>query len=172
MPLRTPNNPNTDVVIMGVIKSVLPANTQLAATSLSGNGSELIFIQDKYAMSLGMNATYPIAVNIISGNQSYFRASQRTYSGILGIEINYYSRWDEQDNTIDLIWKGIATDLERMKANIESNDSLVYGGANYAISVPSIHLSSYEGEYDRTFPGLTLVYRTMSLTVNALPYDV
>lgn len=172
MPLRTANNPNTDLVVMTAIKNVMAPNTQLAATSASGLGLELIFIQDKYAMMLGMNVNYPIAVNMMSKGQSYHRSSQRTYTGLVDVAIDYYSRWDEQDSTIDAIWASIALDLERIKANIESNDSLMYGQTNYAISVPSLYLTEYEGEYDKTFPGLTLIHRMLTLKVNVLPYDV
>jgi len=172
MPLRASNNPNTDLTILTVLKAILPTNTQLAAASTSGTGSELIYIQSKYSMSLGMTAAIPIAVNLSSGHQTYQRSSQRTYVGILDATVSYYSRWDDQDSTIDAIRANIALDLERMKSNAETNDSLEYNGTNYAISIPTISLSPYDAEYDRTFSGLTLVYRTMTLGINILPYDV
>lgn len=172
MPLRGTNNPNTDIAIMGVLQNILPISTQLAATSTSGTGTELIFIQNKYLMSQAITAEIPVAVNLLSGHQTYKRLSQRTYDGMVDITVDYYSRWNDQNTLIDTVWANIASDLERMKSNVESNDSLAYGGQNYAIGIPTITLSPYEGEIDRTFVGLTLIHRWMLLGVNILPYDV
>lgn len=167
MPLRSSNNSNTDLVIMGVLKNILPANTQLAAGSTSGTGAEQVYIQSKYAMSLG---NFP-ALHLSAGIQTYSKNSLRTYDGTVTIIAEYYDRWDRQDNTIDAIRANIALDLERMKANVETNDSLEWGNQAYAISVPTIMLSPYNGELDTQFPGFTLVYRTMTLVINILPYD-
>lgn len=167
MPLRTSNNPNTDTVIFTVLKNILATNTQLATGSLSGTGLEQIYIQNKYQMSLG---AFP-AIHIEAGPQHYHKNSLRTYMGGLETIIQYYDRWDQQPSSIDTIRANIALDLERVKANIESNDSLSYGGTAYAISVPDMALSPYKGEIDTQFPGLTLVFRELHLTINILPYD-
>jgi hypothetical protein len=167
MLLRVSNNPNIDLRILNVLKQLLPANTQLAASSESGTGLEQIYIQNKYIMSQG---SFP-AVHLSSGTQNYKKNSLRTYFGAMQAIIEYYDRWDEQPITIDAIRANIALDLERMKANIETNDSLSFGGAANAISIPDMTLSAYKGEFDTQFPGLTLVYRTLTLMINILPYD-
>jgi hypothetical protein len=174
MPLGSPNNPNTDHVILGVLKSLIlndphsgQPNTILGQNQVSLNTS-LIYIESKYAMSQG---PFP-ALHLSSGHQDYhYAGGPRTYGGVLEAIIEYCDRWDLQASTIDQIRANIASDLERMKANIETNDSLAYQGQNYAISIPRITLSPYMGEFDTQFPGLTLVCRTMSLTINILPYD-
>src|SRR5882762_9372574 len=146
MPLRQPNNPNTSKVIMNVLKGILPVGTQLAAISQSGTGAELIYVQAKYKMALNMNGA------------------------IVPIAVGYYSRWDDRNETIDAIWDDLDTDIERMCANVESNDDTEYQGTNHTISLDKISLSSYEDQKDETFVGLTLVKRVMTLTYTVLPY--
>ena len=175
--LRAPNNPYTDDVILGVLKSVMHLNlagqpcTYLAQISTSQTGQELTYVQNKYQMVLGMNTQVPYAVHISSGKQQYEKDGARTYEGGLTAIIEYCGRWDENPASIDAIRKIIAADLERIKANIESNDSLQYGGAAYAISVPSMQLSDYKGTLNADYPGLILVERTLSIAINILPYD-
>lgn len=174
--LRSPNNSNTDVAILGTLRSVLNLDadgtpcTYLAQLSQSQTGLELVYVQSKYKMALGMTATVPYAVHLSSGKQSYRKNSLRTYDGSFEALIEYCGRWDDQPTSIDAIRATIAADLERLKANLETNDSLSYGGQAYAISLPSMTLSDYKGELDTTFPGLTLVSRTLSVMVNVLPY--
>lgn len=79
-------------------------------------------------------------------------------------------RWDDQDSTIDNIWATIAADLELLKANLEDNDSTAYGGTNQTMSVPQILLDPYEAEFDKSFQGLSLVFRRMIIVYNLLPY--
>lgn len=171
MPIRSPNNPNTDIVLMGILKSILLPNTQLAASSISGTGSELCFIQEKYKMYLTLKQDAPtMAVNISAGQQSYSLEAYRAYSGLIAIEVGYYSKWSGQLEDLDAIYANIAADLERMKANIESNDATEYSGANHTIGLAKIALSAYDGQLDDVLPGLSLVKRTMTLTYNILPY--
>jgi hypothetical protein len=155
---------------MGILKNILPVGTQLAATSTSGTGLELIYIQAKYKMALNMTDAIPIAVNMSSGQQERSNEAQRAYSGIIPIEVGYYSRWDDRNDTIDAIWDGLDVDIERMAANVESNDDTEYGGTNHTISLEKIAFSSYEDQKDETFVGLTLIKRVMTLTYNVLPY--
>lgn len=174
MPLRTPFNPTTDSVILNVLKGLvlndpttgLP-NTVLGQEQMATN-TTLVYIESKYAMSQG---PFP-ALHLSSGHQAYQRTGgPRMYGGMLEAVVEYYDRWDQQPNTIDQIRASINADMERIKANIESNDSLAYQGKNYAISIPHMTLSPYKGDIDTQFPSLTLVYRTLSLTINILPYD-
>lgn len=165
MPLRGPNNPNTDIAVMNVLKTILPADTALAS-------SDFIFIQNKYKMALLMSQSAPKAVHLSSGPQSYERAELGGFDGQVNIAVGYYSRWDETPDTIDDIWKSIAEDLERMKANAEDNDRNEYQGLNHTMGIAKITLDPYEGMYDRTFQGLTLVFRQMVITYNLLPYGV
>jgi hypothetical protein len=56
---------------------------------------------------------------------------------------------------------------------VQANSSLAVNGEAMAVSIPTIDLSEYKGELDeKTATGLTLVKRTMTLTVVVLPYDV
>lgn len=173
MPLRTVDNPNTDIVVMNTVKSIMLPNTQLAASSQSGTGSELCFIQEKYKLYLTLKQETPaIAVNLSAGQQSYSLEAQRSYSGTLDIEVAYYSKWSGLVEDLDTIFAGIAADLERMKANVEENDATEYGGTNHTIGIEKIVLSPYEGQLDDILPGLSLIKRTMTLTYNILPYGV
>ncbi len=173
MTLRTANNPMLDSVVLNVLAQLLPNDpvTGLPNTVIGQNqvalGSSLVYVQNKYLMSLGQ---FP-AVHLSSGEQHYRIVTRAGYVGLFIAEIEYYDRWDTQPSTIDAIRTNIATDLERMKANIEDQDSLAYQGQAYAISIPEMSLSPYKGEIDTQFPGLTLVYRTLTLHVNLLPYD-
>lgn len=176
MPLRTPNNSNTDLVILQTIANVMHKNvasqycTYLAQISTSGTGAELTYIQNKYRMVLGMTPALPYAAHLSSGKQRYAKNSTFEWLGQFEAIIEYCARWDEQASSIDNIRSTIAADLERIKANIESNDALVYGGADFTISVPTMHLSDYRGTLNGDFPGLTLVERTLSMQVLILPY--
>jgi hypothetical protein len=177
--LREPNNPNTDVVIMGVLRNTLNRgknkdtgqweyNTKLAALSASQKGTERVFIQNRFKMSQG---DFP-AVHLEAGDQTRHRNSLRTYMGMTVVDIDYYDRWDTSPDTIDGLRADISADLERIIANIEDNDSLAYQGRAFAISIPDTKFSPYKGEFDTTFPGLTLVYRRATIFVNVLPYLV
>src|SRR5882762_1808139 len=171
MPLRTANNSNTDIAIMTLIKPIMLPNTQLAASSQSGTGSELCFIQKKYKMYLTLKQDTPIiATNLSSGQQTYLLEAQRSYSGSIDINVEYYSKWSGLFEDLDTIYAGIAADLERMKANIEENDAIEYGGANHTISIEKIVLSPYDGMLDDALPGLSLIKRIMTITYNVLPY--
>jgi|SRR6185295_4247117 len=173
MSLRDANNPNTDIAIMTTIKTILPTDTQLASLSQSGTGSELIFLQEKYKMYLTLKQDTPTsAVNLSSGQQTYSLESQRSYSGTLDINVEYYSKWSGLVEDLDTIFADMAADLERMKANVEENDAIDYGGANHAIGIEKIMLSPYDGQLDDALPGLSLIKRTMTLTYNILPYGV
>lgn len=177
MPLRNPNNPNIDATILTTLASVMHLNlagqpcTYLAQISPDQTGQQLTYIQNKYKMAFAMNAQLPYAIHLSSGKQSYTKDGARTYDGQMMAIIEYCGRWDEQPSSIDTIRAVIATDLERIKANLESNDSLSYGGTAYAISVPSMQLSDYKGTLNGEFPGLTLVERVLTVMINILPYD-
>src|SRR5258706_2135962 len=99
MALRTPNNPATDATVLGALKQVIVPNTQLAAGSASGTGLEQVYIQSKYAMSLG---SFP-AVHLSSGKQLYQRDSLSEYIGTFEAILEYYDRWDTQTSTIDAL---------------------------------------------------------------------
>lgn len=179
MPLRIPNAPVLDTTILNILRLLLPGydpingpapNTQLAAMASDGTGQNRIFIQNRFAMTLGPTP-FP-AVHLEAGPQTYHFNSQRTLQGQVSIDIEYYDRWDEQANTIDVIRAGIAADLECMRANLESNPSLNVGGQAYANRIVQISLSPYQGSLNDTLiPGVTLVERTLTITVLLLPYD-
>ena len=144
-------------------------NTQIGINQQT-LGTPLVFVEQKYKMSLLLTQTSPIALHLSAGHQSYGRRGQRVFAGSLSIYDDYYSRWDDQANTIDAIWASIAADLELIKANLEDNDSTAYNSTNQTMSIPQIVLAPYEDQYDKTFPGLSLVYRRMTIVYNLLPY--
>jgi len=169
--LRDANNPNTDIAIMTLLKSIMLPNTQIALSSQSGNGSELCFVQEKYKMYLTLKQDTPtIAVNLSSGQQTYSLEAERAYEGSIDVDVNYYSKWSGLVEDLDTIYANIAADLERLKANIESNDATEYGGTNHTISIEKIVLSPYDGMLDDALPGLSLIKRIMTITYNVLPY--
>lgn len=151
---------------MNALQVILPGyptpNTNLA------NQNGQIVVQDAYDLSQG---AFP-AVHLEAGAQRHQLVTGLGYDGIVKIDVSYFDRWDEQTITINGIRAAIDTDLAIMMANVQGNPSLAYGGNSYATSVPTIDLSPYKGEIDKdTVPGLTLVKRVMTLTVNILPYD-
>ncbi len=175
--LRTANNPNTDVQIFAILASCLNQfqgvyNTYLAQISVSQTAAELCFIQNKYKLSQSISAAIPYAVHIASGPQRYmYSGGPRNRAGTLTAIIEYCGRWDTQASSVDTIRATIAADLERMKANLENNDSLNFGGQAYVWSMPSIALSEYKGELDTQFTGMTLIQRVMTINMQILPFD-
>ena len=110
--LRSSNNPNTDIAIMTILKPLLVPNTQLAATSTSGTGLELVYIQSKWKMALNMNDAIPIALLLSSGVQEYSNEAQRAYIGIVPIMLDTIldgtiriKMWMEYGLTFLLIWR-------------------------------------------------------------------
>lgn len=170
--LRTPNNPNTSKVIMSILKNILPLDTQLAASSTSGTGVELVYVQQKYKMSLNMIDSVPIAVNMSAGNQDRYDEAQRAFAGVTTIEVAYYSKWDTQVKDIDALWTAMDDDLERMAANVESNNATEYNGTNHTIGLQKITFDPYEGVFDTSIVQITLIKRCMKLVYNVLPYSV
>jgi hypothetical protein len=157
---------------MGIVKPILLPGTQLAASSQSGTGDELCFIQEKYKMYLTLKQDTPtIAVNLSAGQQIHTPEGQFAYGGTLDIDVNYYSKWSGLfDETLDAIYADIAADLERMKSNIQENDATEYGGTNHTIGLAKVTLSSYDGQLDDALPGLSLIKRVMTLSYNIMPY--
>lgn len=171
MPLRGSSNPNTDIVVMGTVKSVMLPNTQLALSSQSGTGAELCFIQERYKMYLTLKQDTPTsAVNLSAGQQIHTPEGNPAYGATLDIDVNYYSKWSGQIEDLDAIFADIATDLERMKSNIQENDQTEYGGTNHTIGLAKVVLSPYDGQLDDALPGLSLIKRIMTLSYNILPY--
>lgn len=167
---RTPNNPNTSQVIMIILKNIISVNTYLAQISTSGTGVELVYAQQKYKMALGMTDAIPYAVNMSSGSQERVIEGERAYSGTTDIEVAYYSKWNNNISDIDAIWATMDDDLERIAANIESNDATDYGGTNHTLGLAKIAFDPYEGTLDVTFPQAVLIKRALKLTYNILPY--
>ena len=171
MPLRSPNNAaNTDVQVMSSIKTVclgIPPNTALALNSTDGTGLAQTYVQREYDML--NNGVFP-AVLIQAGTQGFTRMSNATYAGQFTAVLDYYDRYDETNSEFDDIRAALALDLERMKSNLESNDSLAVGGAAHAVSLLKSTLSPYAGIL-RDYNGIKLVYRRLMLVYNTLDYD-
>lgn len=167
MALRTANTPNTDIVVLNAIKAIIAPNTALAQNSSDGLGLSQIFVQREFDM---LNAGIFPAVLLMAGAQTYQRQSRSTFDGTFTAILDYYDRWDQHPDEFDDIRTAIALDLERMKSNIESQDSLATNGIAIAISLLRETLSPYEGIF-RDYNTIKLVYRRLTLTFNVLDYD-
>ncbi len=166
MPLRTVNNPNTDLDIMTILRTLLPVNTVLASSSA-------VFIRSRYQLYLYLSQNQgPCALLLSSGDQEYDNAELEGYEGQIPINIDYYTCWDEDVTTIDAKLQAIAEDIERVKSNAEDNDSTEYQGTNHTMGIAKMLLGSDECQLDRTFPGLTMVFRRLTIVYNILPYGV
>lgn len=171
MTLRDSNNAANDLAIMQVLQQLLPVETQLAASSESGNGTEQIYIEERYKMSQG---DFP-AFHLCTGPQSYKRRTNRGYEGSVTIKGRYYDRWDQNNmETQDQIRARISADLRRMQSNLEDNDEVEYNGMLKAVSIGSIAVSEYDGIFDeKLLPGgIIAIYRELTMTFNILPYAV
>lgn len=166
MPLRPVNNPNTDVVIMTALRTILPVDTVLASSSA-------VFVQSKYDLYLYLSQnTGNVALLLSSGDQAYNFAELSGFDGQTVINLDYYTCWDEDAATIDAKLQAISEDLERVKSNAESNDNTEYQGTEHTMSIARMALGPYEGQLDRTFPALTMIYRRLTIVYNILPYGV
>lgn len=126
-----------------------------------------VWVQQKYAMS---QATFP-ACHLEAGMQIHSRNSQRTHIAQLQVIISVYARWDQQPQMIDALREDLDSDVELLLAILQDNENLAYGGQAMATSIPRYSISPYRGEIDETMVGLKAVYRTLTATVNVLPYD-
>jgi hypothetical protein len=161
-----------------MIKNIIHLNvagqpcTYLAQISTSQTGQELTYVQNKYKMVLAMSAAFPYALHIESGRSHFIKeGGPKVYIGTLEIIFTYCGRWDDQASSIDAIWQTMDDDLERLKANLESNDSVQYGNAAFTVSVPSIGVDPYRGSLNTEYPGLTLVERKFTAMAGIAPYD-
>lgn len=166
MPLRTANNPTTDQVVLSAIAQVAPGYP--AANTALGLASGPVYVQQEYQMLA--TGQFP-AVLIQAGAQGYSRMSQRTYNGQLTAILDYYDLWAETTRTFDQIRAAIAADLELMKSNLESNDSLTIGSQPLTVSMPHTTLSPYQGIF-RTENGVQYIYRRLTCSFWLLDYSV
>ncbi len=167
MTLRIPNNPTTDIIAMVALRQVIVPNTQLAAGSSDGTGLSQVYINASYLLSI---ATFP-AVLLSSRGQTYKGRSRSTYTGLVDILVAYYDRWDKQPQTLDGVYASVALDLERIRANIESNDRAVLRSLTTIETLQKITISPYYGELDHTIPDVPLVVRTLTLRCVLPEYD-
>lgn len=166
MPLRTGNNPRTDAVILAAMSQVAIGYPS-ANTTIGINNPTAVYVQQEYTML--QTASYP-ALLLQVGAQTYRRYSQKSFAGVATFLIDYYNSWPQNSATYDTIRAAIAADLELIKSNIESNDSLTIGANALTVSLMHSTLSPYAGDI-RDWNGVTLVYRRLSLDMNILDYD-
>lgn len=146
--------------------------TYLAQLSPSGTGAELTFVHNKFKLALALTAALPYALHLEVGRSHYMKdGGPRSYIGTMEAIFTYCARWDDQASNIDAIWQTMDADLERLKANLESNDDIQYNNAAFSVSVPSIAVGPYRGSENSNYPGLTLIERQMTAVVQILPYD-
>jgi hypothetical protein len=167
--LRTPNNPVTSAVLLAALQSVIPAGTALTtANPADPTGLSVIYIRSRYQMATA--GLFP-AVNLSTGVQKFQRTSQRAYAGGVVVNISYYNRWDQNNvQTQEEIVVAMEADLERIRANLETMESLPINGSYTTISIPAFSVSPDKGELDSTFPGPPLLYRTLMASCNILEY--
>lgn len=146
---------------------VLAPQTALAAISTDGTGASQIQLQNAFALVQG---TFP-AANLWAEPLKTLPRSASTYTPSVVIHVDYYARWDEDVATLDAQWARIAADLAIMRANIERNRSCIVTATPYIESLLRITLSPYYGKINRSFSGLTVLVRTLSLTIVLPEYD-
>src|SRR5579859_7413030 len=127
MPLRTPNNPYLDTIVLTALQAVLSGYP--TANTHAGLQGYPFYIQ-RQADLISSIATFP-AIVLSASTQNYARMSARTWGGTLSVTVDYYDRWDQQLAELDTIYATLAADLERMKANIEDNEQLAMNNTAY-----------------------------------------
>jgi hypothetical protein len=141
--LRSPNNPNWDYAIMQAARQVCVGYPN-PNTSLGQSGYERVFIRSEVQM---FDSGLSPAILLHAGRQQTKRSSQRTYNGMLDIYLDYYQRWNQASKTFDQIRADAASDLELMKSNLETNDSLTIGPNPNAESMPQAELDDDRGRF-------------------------
>jgi hypothetical protein len=152
---------------MQALKQILVPNTQLAAGSNDSTGLGQVYINALFPLTL---SSFP-AVLLSSKDQTYTPRSWSTHAGLVDIVVAYYNRWDAQPQTLDSVYAGVSADLERIRANIESNDNAVISGFTAIEAIRSIKVSPYYGEIDHSIPDIPLVVRTLTLRCVLPEYD-
>jgi hypothetical protein len=156
-------NPNPDSVIMNAIKSIAPVGTRLASL---GNP---VIIENEYLLSQGR---FP-AMHIEADRQKYAPVGTNVFDGTAKFVITYLDRWDQATVAIDVIRQNVKSDLETIMENLMHNSDLAVAGQATAVSISQYQLSPYRGELDSTtVQGMVLLKRTLTITVNVLPFDV
>lgn len=164
MPLRSPNA-ITDITLLGAFKTVLLGYPSLnTAIGINGNPVYLQHAGDMLSASI-----FP-ALLLKTGAQNYERSSRSTWMGQIDLVAEYYDRWDQRPDEFDDIFAALALDLERMKANIESNESLAQNNTAYAASCYRHVLTPYDPIL-RDEAGMKLVARYYTASFHLLPYD-
>lgn len=169
---RTPNNPSAGNVLLDAVRQVAlgypTINTNLAINSPSGTGLDVTYLQDKYSLSIG---AFP-AANFRYGRQTRQRNSRSSYLSTTAVVLDLYDRWSNDSTLQTAIRKHLYDDLERMAANLESNDSLTIGGSVYAISLAGLEMGDDSGIFDNDLlQAETAICVTLTATYNVLPYD-
>lgn len=171
MSLRIPNNPVTSAVLLAAMQQVIPSETALTTVNKADpTGVSVVYVRSRYKMAT--TGLFP-AVNLSTGVQKFQRTSQRAYAGGVVVNISYYNRWDQNNlQTQEEIIVAMEADLERIRANLETMESLPINGSYLAISIPAFSVSPDKGELDSTFSGPPLLFRTLMASVNILEYLV
>ncbi len=168
MPLRSPNTPVPSSTLLAAMRAVIPPDTRLPSVTTSDpTGLSQVYVRDLYRLSRG---AFP-AVNLTTGPQTFTLATYRGYEGLISVQVAYYDRWNESPQTIDAIRRALDDDLERIRANLESAQTLVANGQALTVAMPHLTIGPDKAELDQTFPGITMVYRTLTASYVVLPYD-
>lgn len=152
-------SPDNEKNILNALATITQVGTGISPSA--------VYVNNRYRMSLG---DFP-AIQITSGAQTHVRQSTYTYDGAMQAIVEICDKWDTQPNTIDDIYTNLAAIAKIVKDNIQNNDNLTVGTQPNATSIPRIQISPYRGDIDDSFPGLTLIVRTLTLSVNILPYE-
>lgn len=178
--LRTPNTPASDPILLAAVRTVMVGyptpNTLLAQTSSDGTGlsatDNRVFIRDKWR--LVAQDHWPAANLSMGGEQHRKRNSRSTYTADpIHVRIDWFNRWDQRPDTITDLFNEAAADVERIAANLESNETLTIGATSYAINIIEMIFPDDSEEIDeKSLPGLQVVCRHLTVVYRALPYDV
>lgn len=173
MPLRQPNDPLNELVLLPLFAGIVPAGTQFARTTPSQTGLERVYVQQIYQMCQG---AFP-AILISAGSQQTNRNSTSTATGTRSVNVDYYDRWDSQTLPMETIRTNIRLDLERIRANIETymrdHEGFLVNGTLYPISVLAFDIGDYSKQsMDRFGLGLSLGAARLATTFTILPYQI
>lgn len=181
MPLRSPNDSDPANVVLSALVVVLPgfptANTVIG---LNNPGAAYVNSWQSLFPSYTPGSTTGIFPLLMLEEDKQFvdRVAIKTWQGKLSAMVHYIDRWDRSPARTDAIWQGLDVDLRRMKANLEDDPTLTctlaaFGeGAptRHAQSIEKIELSPYRGQMNLLAYPFGLVARTMTLTIDLLPY--
>lgn len=171
---RQPSNPALDSIILAAWAQVAlgypTLNVVLANSPPNVAGHGPIYVQAKD--ELLTSGIYP-AGYVRGGSQTHRRISSATYDGTLPVLFDYYDAWEQRTDglSFEQVRAQIALDLERIRSNLQENESLAIGfGDPLTVALLSCDLSTDDGILQDA-AGKKLIYRRLTCHYLMLDYD-